>query len=77
MSTTSVHNNGADGLTSISSSELQPGDLGFQQGHVGIYVGQDSEGHYVFCHCVGSPSLTVVVNTYAEFDVFYRVNVMY
>ncbi|SEG03649.1 NlpC/P60 family protein [Lachnospira multipara] len=77
MSTTSVHNNGADGLTLVSSSELQPGDLGFQQGHVGIYVGQDSEGHYVFCHCVGTPSSTVVVNTYAEFDVFYRVNVMY
>lgn len=77
MSTTLVHNNGADGLTLVSSSELQPGDLGFQQGHVGIYVGQDSEGHYVFCHCVGTPSSTVVVNTYAEFDVFYRVNVMY
>ncbi len=76
-STTTVHDNGAEGLTRISASEMKPGDLAFLRGHVGIYIGKDEEGHNIFCHCEGgggSNSDKVVVNTYAEWTAFYHVD---
>ncbi len=76
-STTTVHDNGAEGLTRISASEMKPGDLAFLRGHVGIYIGKDEEGHNIFCHCEGgggANSDKVVVNTYAEWTAFYHVN---
>lgn len=44
--------------------------------HVGIYIGKDAAGNMLWCHCMGSPSNTVVVTSEAEFGKFihyYRI----
>ncbi|WP_017815224.1 C40 family peptidase [Paenibacillus shenyangensis] len=58
--------------TSISMSELQPGDLVFKNipgnggiNHIGIYIGRNSNNNPLYVHC--SSSHGVVVNSYKGF----------
>ncbi|WP_068612503.1 C40 family peptidase [Paenibacillus tuaregi] len=57
---------------SISKDEMIPGDLIFKnipgQGgvnHIGIFIGKDSKGNYLYVHCAGSTG--VVINSYKGF----------
>lgn len=73
--TTSVFNSTTCGnLTRLSSaSELKPGDLGFQAGHVGIFAGVSSDGKLMWIHCNGSAN-TVSYASYNGFTRYYRLN---
>lgn len=51
-------------------------DISTHYNHVGIYVGKDTDGNEIWCHCTGGSSRTVVVNSYSKFRHFYRVNVL-
>lgn len=48
--------------------KLQPGTSGTN--HVGIYVGNDVNGNYLYCHCAYSQG--VVINSYKGFKYFRR-----
>lgn len=39
--------------TTVSRSELKPGDVGCMKGHVSLYIGRDSDGEPLFVQAVG------------------------
>ena len=61
---------GYAGFSTISRSQLKPGDLGFKKppgaedNHIGIYIGTDENGNDLWVHCTGQPVNNVVVNSY-------------
>lgn len=60
----------------IAKSDLQVGDLVFKQppgrgtNHVGIFVGRDSTGRELYCHCAWSQGVTV--DSYKGFKYYRR-----
>lgn len=66
------------GMSKISASELQPGDLGLMaepgaaSNHVGIFVGYNDSGQALWCH-ENSSSGNVAVNTTTCFKQFYKI----
>ena len=53
-------------IKAISKSELKPGDIGWQSGHIGIYVGNDYSGNDYWVHAVGSSPAYLSDGTYCE-----------
>lgn len=75
-STMAITNN----LEPISIDELLPGDLGTindtgssigKINHVGIYLGKDSEGNMLWCHCNNYDN-TVSIDSNYQFNYFYK-----
>ncbi|MCR5144740.1 MAG: C40 family peptidase [Lachnospiraceae bacterium] len=71
----------SDMCTVIDSHDLKPGDLGViyyggsngsQTNHIGIYLGVDSDGNKLWCHCEGGNG--VVVNKTNCFKIYLRLN---
>lgn len=50
-----------------------PEEYTLHENHVGIYVGKDSDGNDIWCHCRGGSYNTVVVDHYDGFKLYYRV----
>lgn len=42
--------------------------------HTGIYMGKDKDGNDLWCHCTSSGDMAVVINNYAKFTKYARVN---
>lgn len=68
------------GSTTISASELLPGDLAFLAGddggwdHVLLFAGYDESGARLFCHCTSGSGVIVNTPSYADRLVYARPN---
>ena len=67
--------------TSISESQLLPGDVGFindpsvGSNHIGIYAGTDAKGNKIWIHLAGSPNNNVIINN-INLPYYRRINIL-
>ena len=72
---------GSNNFTTISRSDLRPGDVGLINSstsgwggnHIGMYIGRDNNGNEVWIECTGSKAITVSTGK-GNWSVFRRYN---